>query len=346
MFGRKIKLKSARDFCRRFGIGLKAGADLLKLLESESQHGPPRQRAAIKELKQRASGGSSLADGMAASKGFFPSLMITMTRVGESTGRLERTLLSLSDHYDQQVVLRQNFLRAITWPAIQLIAAIGVISLLIMLMGMLTPATGGEMTDILGFGLRGTSGVLVFWAYIAAVSAAIAATIWAYRSNLGGVQNIVPLIYRIPVIGDAIQTITLSRFTWTLALGLETGLNPIPAIELALDATDSDYYRSGAADSEKAIRAGRSLAGALEETHLFPHELIMQVEVAEMSGTDAESINHLAEDYDRRAQSAIQTISGVATGLIWLSTAGVLIFLIVRLVMNIAGVYSSALEPI
>jgi len=346
MFGSRMKLKSARDFCRRFGVGLKAGADLLRLLESESRHGPPRQRAAMIELRERASGGSSLADGMAASKRFFPPLMITMTRVGESTGRLERTLLSLSEHYEQQVTLRQNFLRAIAWPVVQLVAAIGVVSLLIMLMGMLTPGTGGEMMDLLGFGLRGPSGVLIFWGYIAVACALVGGAIWAYRRNLGGVQNIVPLIYRIPMIGSAVQTITLARFTWTLALGLDAGLNPIPAIDLALDATDSDYYRSGAADAEGAIRRGRSLAEALAATSLFPEELIMQVEVAEMSGTDAESIDHLARDYDQRAQAAVKTIAWVATGLIWLSTAGLLIFLIVRLVMSIVGVYSSALEPI
>ncbi|MEM6365410.1 MAG: type II secretion system F family protein [Planctomycetota bacterium] len=341
-----MTLVAARDFCRRFGVGLRAGADLLMLLNAETKHGSTRHQNAMHGLVSGARQGQPLADIMREQNRYFPPLLMTMTRVGEATGKLERTMLSLADHYAQQVTLRRNFQRVIAWPMLQLVAAIGIVSLLIWLMGVLTSSTGGPMTDMLGFGLRGTSGVLIFWSYLAAFAAVLAAVVWAFRNNIGGLQNIVPLLYRVPMIGPALQTITLSRFAWTLSLALEAGLDPISSIKLSLDATDNDYYRSGGPDSEVAIRQGSTLAGALLATHLFPDELITQVEIAEMSGTDAESIDRVAQDYDERAQAAMKTIAGVATGVIWISIVGFLIFLIMRLAMNIAGVYSEALAPI
>ena len=336
-----MKLKSARDFCRRFGIGLRAGADLLRLLDSEAKNGPPKQREAISMLREEAAHGSTLADAMKKRPQFFPPLLRSMTNVGEATGTLERTFLKLAEYYEQQVTLRNNFKRAIAWPAIQFVIGVGVISLVIYIMGMIS-----GMADILGLGLRGASGVLKLWGFLALFFSVVTAMIVGFQKNIGGVQNTIPLLYKIPGLGSSLQTITLSRFTWTLSLALETGLDPIRAIRLALDSTDSDFYRSGGDDAEAAIRGGATLTEALQATAVFPEEFLTQVGVAELSGTDAESIAHVARDYDERARSAMRFIGGVATGAIWLLVSGFLIFFIIRIVMMIAGVYQEALEPI
>lgn len=325
---------------------MRAGMELLRLLEMESRQGSPRQRAAMMSLHDGAKNGELLSSLMEMEKPFFPPLLIAMTRVGEATGRMDRTLLALADHYDHRIVMRRSFIQSIAWPGLQLFGGIGVISLLIYLLGILTPAGGGEMFDPLGFGLKGGSGVLVFWAYLATFFGAIAAMIWGYKNNVGGVQNIIPLIYMIPVAGPAIQTIAIARFAWTLSLCLDSGLDPIQSIRLALDSTDNEFYRSAADGTEASIRSGMTLAETLRNTNLFPEDFITNVDVAEMSGTDAESIDSLAKDYDTRAKTAIKTLAGVATALIWLTVIGALIFLILRMAMNISGVYSEALQPI
>lgn len=338
-------LSAAGTFCRRLGTSLKAGADILAVLESESKYGTARQRDAMRGLLEGAKNGEQLSKVMKTRDKFFPPLMISMTRVGEATGRMERALLSLAENYDQQLKLRRSFVSSIIWPGIQLFGGIVVISLLIWLMGILKPATGGEMTDLLGFGLRGEKGVLIFWAYIAGFFAIVGALIWGFKNNIGGSQNIIPLFYMVPVIGPAIQTITLARFSWTLALALDSGLDPIASIGLALDSTDSDYYRAGTEDAKIAIREkGATLAGGLKATDIFPDEYLSRIEMAELSGTDAESTEGLAREYDERAKIAMKTISGFATGVVWLTVAGALIFLIFRMLMTIAAGYSEALQ--
>jgi type II secretory pathway component PulF len=255
-------------------------------------------------------------------------------------------LLTLGEHFQHQLTTRRWFLSSIAWPALQLAAGIGVISLLIFLLGVLTPAGGGQMTDVLGFGLRGGSGVLWFWFYIAIFFGILAAMVWAFMRNIAGVQNLIPLFYKIPIIGPAIQTITISKFCWTLSLSLGSGLDPIRSIDLALDSTDSDYYRSASRDAENAIRGGSTLAGALQATSLFPKDFISRIEIAEHSGTDAESIDFLTKEYDERAKRAIKVIAGVATVLIRITVMGVLIFLIFRLASSYIGALNSAGAPL
>lgn len=203
------------------------------------------------------------------------------------------------------------------------------------------------MEDMLGFGLRGGRGVLIFWCYIAGGAAVLASLFVAYKRNVGGIQNLIPLLYMIPGLGPSLQTITLSRFTRTLSLALGAGLDPIRSVKLSLDSTDSDYYRGGAKIFESAIRdRGDTMTGGLRSTELFPEPFLHMVEVSELSGTDSESIDHLAVEYERRAASAMKTLSGIATGVVWICVAGGMIFLILRIAMKIFGAYDAALQPI
>ena len=345
MFSQRMKLASATAFCHRFGTGLGAGADLLQLLDSESKQGPASQRRAMADLAAGARKGEQLSTVMERDK-FFPPLMTAMVRVGEATGRLERVLLNLAEHYQHQLQTRRAFLSSISMPLLQLVGGILVISLLIYLMGVLTPAGGGQMTDLLGFGLRGGKGVLIFWGYVAGFFGLVGLAIWGFMRNVAGVQNLIPLIYMIPIVGPSIQTITISRFCWNLSMALESGLDPIRSIRLSLDSTDSDYYRAGADDAEQAVRKGATLAQALNATSVFPDDFIGRIEIAEHSGTDAESIGYLAREYDERARGAVKMLARTATILIRVFVVLVLVFLIFRIASVVFGFYDQALEPI
>ena len=345
MFSSRMSFSAAASFCHRFGTGLHAGADMVKLLESECRIGSSQQKDAIKKLVAGVKQGEQLHVLMGQNK-FFPRLMTTMVRVGESAGKLEYLFSILTEHYTRQQQLRRKFLGAIAYPAFMLTFSIGVVSLLIYLMGILTPAGGGQMTDLLGWGLRGGSGVLIFWTYLLFFFAIAAGAVFCFFRNVAGVQNIVPLIYLIPRLGDAIQTITIARFCRVLSVGLGAGLEPIPSIALALDATDSDYYRAVQDETESAILNGATLASALEKTNIFPDDFIGKIEIAEHSGTDSESIAFLAEDYDERAQTAMKIISRIISGVVAISVVLFVLYVMFRIMSVVLGFYQEAFEPI
>lgn len=337
MFDSKMKLKESGPFCQRFGTGLKAGADLIQLLKAEAKLGSAARRDAMAHLAERAKDGELLSVSM-EQKPYFPSVLVAMTRVGEETGRLERTMLMLAENYRNQLALVRSFIKSITWPCLQLFGGIVVVSLLIWLMEAL------NIGDLLGLGLMGVDGVLKFWGILAVFFGLLYAAWFAFTRNVGGLQNVIPLIYMIPKVGPAIQTITLARFSWTLSLALDAGLEPIRAIALSLDSTDSDYYRAGADDAKEAILAGASLEGGLRATEVFPNDFLVRVETAELSGSDAEAMENLAKEYDEVAKIAIRTLSGIASAIIWLTVVGFMVFMIARIMMSILMPYNEALD--
>jgi type II secretory pathway component PulF len=344
---KRMGLAAAAQFCRRAGTSFRAGVDIVALCRSETRHGSTRQQAVMNEVSQRVAQGETLTVAMTqADPRFFPRLLIAMVRLGEETGRLERTLLELADHYQHRLEVRRNFLRAISLPALQFGIALMALGLLIWITGFLPTGQSGEPFDVLGLGLYGNRGVALYFLFLAAVAGLFWLAYQAVRNNWLNLQAAVPLLYHIPKLGPALQTITLAKFTWTLAMSSDAGLDPFRAVELALDSTGSEYYRSETETAHRAIRQGETLEGALRHTGIFPTDFLHELEVAELSGTQAESLAHLADRYDERAKAAVGVIGVVATGAILVTFSGILIFLIIRMALNVLGVYDEALDMV
>lgn len=344
MINSRMGLAASTEFCRRFGTAFRAGVDIVTLCRAEAKHGKDRRQAVMAKVAEHVASGHSLAEAMQqADANYFPRLLLSMVRLGEQTGRLERTLLQLADHYQHRLSTRRLFLMSIAWPVLQLVAAIFVIGLLIWLLGVLTPSGGGQLMDITGLGLRGTSGVVIYFTFVGMFFGMIGLFLLALRNNWFNIHAVVPLAYLIPKFGPAIQTITLARFCWTLAMSLDAGLDPMRSVELALDSTDSDYYRSEAKTAKKAIENGKTLGEALAATEIFPRDFLNALEVAELSGTDAESLQSLAQNYDERAKIAVRTLAGILTGVIWVSVIVILVFMILQMARRVFGVYDEFL---
>lgn len=340
-------LAASAGFCHRFGTSLRAGVDILTLIKSEQRNGSSKHQEVMAKVGQGVAKGNQLAESMMqADPKYFPPLLISMVHLGEQTGRLERTLLQMSEHYQHAVATRRTFLQSISWPTIQLIIAIMAIGFLIWLLGILRPATGGEMFDTLGWGLRGNSGVVIYFTIVAIIFGCLFLAFHAVRKNWFNLQSVVPIAYLIPKLGPSIQTITLARFTWTLSMALDAGLDPGRSVGLALDSTDSEYYRSEKNKAQQAIQNGRSLAESIDCTGIFPREFISALEIAEISGTDAESLGVLAADYEQRAKMAIRTIAGIATGVIWFSIAAFLVYMILSMAMRLMNAQNEVLRDL
>ena len=86
--------------------------------------------------------------------------------------------------------------------------------------------------------------------------------------------------------------------------------------------------------------------GRLEATGVFPEDFLQRIDIAEHSGTDAESIDYLTKEYDERAKQAIKVIAGLFTILIRVAVMGILIFFIFRIFSTYINAINSASDPI
>src|SRR5208337_2005471 len=91
----------------------------------------PRMRRIWEQVAEKIQQGSSLADAMTPHR-CFPNLIVQLVRVGEQTGNLEQVVTRGAEGLERRRLLRTQFLTAMAYPAIVLVAAIGVTAFMIL----------------------------------------------------------------------------------------------------------------------------------------------------------------------------------------------------------------------
>lgn len=307
----RIGTRPLAQMLRRVGTSVRAGLDVRTIWQKETERGSPTHRHQASRVTERIADGDSMAEAITACDGYFPPLTCDLIDVGEKTGRLDEVTLGLADHYEHLLDLRRTFLMGILWPAIELAAAVVIIGLLILIMGIVGSAPGREPVRILGFE-AGTKGLVTYIFFIFALLAAVAWFVIAVKRGWFGTKPI-ELAMRVPVIGGCLQTAALSRLAWTLSLALDAGMDAKRSIKLAIRSTQNAYYTSQMETVDSAIEHGREFNEALRGTNVFPDDFLTSLETAEISGTHGESLTRLANDYRDRAKGAAKTLAVAST---------------------------------
>jgi type IV pilus assembly protein PilC len=341
-----ISLKSVEGFCQRMATGLRAGVDILRLLEVEQKLGNSRYRDAIQNMDQLIRSGETLAGAMSNQGNFFPTLLIRVIRAGEHSGQIERSFLEMANYYRELRRTRGAFIGQITFPIISLGLAFFVITLIIYINGFMKSGSPTEPAfDLTGLGLRGGTGVLIFWGtsfFFVVTLGVLAFGIW--KNWLDCHKKLVPLVRNVPVVGPVFTTTALSRLSMTLSMMLGAGVDAKRSVREALLSTGNHYYMAGLERTLSELEKGKSFAESLDAPKLLPQEFIQVVEIGELSGSDSESLERLAETYREKAQLALRQLA-VAAGLaIWLMIAGIIIFAIFMIFFQIMQVYTQALK--
>lgn len=340
IFGPALGIRPLAALMRRCGVAARAGIGPTQTWEHESRGATsPRVRRYAEQIRKQLSDGDSLHRSMKACDGLFPELTVQMIEIGEEVGRTDEVMLDLADYYDQLVSLRRTFVLGITWPVIQLVMAIMIIGLLIFIMGML-----GDI-DILGFGLVGTRGVLIYFTGVITVGiVGTLAVVGLFRGWFGTMPLRIAL--RIPAIGGYLRDSALARMAWTLAMALEAGVDAIRSLQMAFDSTQNIVYQAAAPDAVQVIRDGREFHEALRNTGVIPHEFVTSLEAAELAGSESASLLHLSEQYAQKAKTASHVMTVASGFVIWGMIALIIVAMIFRLAAFYFGVLNEAVEMV
>lgn len=327
-----MKLKAVANFCRRMSIGLRAGVPLLKLLEAEQRVGNPGHPAAMQRLSESIQAGNSFAKAMLEQPRYFPRLLIQMVHASELGGRMDAMFAYMADYYEQLKETRSFFIGRITWPLVQLCMAVCVIGLVILLQGILSPNSG---YDASGIGLSGMSGFYTYCVSVLLIFGSIAVIAYGLWKNWFNChRTLMPLVQRIPMLGTALVTLGLSRLSMTLSMLLNAGVEAKRSVKQAYLATGNHYFISGVDRAVSEVAKGSSFGDAFAASQVLPEEFIESVRIGELSGTETESLDHLAHEYQERSRAALNTIAMIASFTIWLLIILLLAFMIIRMAMQ------------
>jgi type II secretory pathway component PulF len=322
----------------RLSIALSAGVDLRRAWTSETERTPSRWRPPMDQIQAALSAGEPLATAM-QDVGVFPPLVVGMIAVGEQTGHEPETLRSVAAVLERQVRTTRALRGKLAWPAFQLSVAIAVVGFLIFIAGVLRDAEG-EPIDLLGVGLTGVGGLLI---YLLLLAAAATAAWFGLTRLLKSWQNhgvVRRLLTRVPVLGPAALAAEAALWCRAASLAAGAGLDAGRLVDLASSvAPGLTVNRDHLVDS---LREGSTLAEALADTGCFPPILCEGLAVGEAAGKTDTVLARLADDFDDEAARGFTLAAQAAGGGVWVLVAGIIIFVIFRLFSGYLAILSEA----
>jgi type IV pilus assembly protein PilC len=339
----RLSNRDLTALCHRLAVETEAGIDIRRTWQRESQSARGRFRRHFAHVRDAVASGESLSLAMAGTGRVFAPLFLEMVHVGEETGTLGKVFHRLSAHYRRQVEAQRIFLGAITWPMLELALAVLVIGVLIWVLGVIADR-GGQPIDILGFGLVGTRGLVIYANFVVAVALCVAGLVVAVRRGWLWTRPLQRALLHLPGIGPALQRIYLARLAWALHLTLNVAMDFRRLVPLALRATGNDYYIRHTDQITRDVAAGQPLHVAFAASGAFPTDFLDALAVAEESGELVESMDRLSRRYEEEAEAAVRTLAVIFGFLVAVAVMALIAFMIFRIAGFYLGTINEALE--
>lgn len=336
--GRAVGVTEAAVLLRELATLVRAGLPLDQALELLAGHGSkPAVRLLIADVLKKVRAGSALADAMAQQGRAFDRFTIGMVRAGEASGALETVLMRTADTMERAQKAKSDLRSALIYPAILLttaMASVGVIVTVVI-------PSFREIFEEAGYQLPLATRIVVaigsaaetFWW----LPIALALGFWLFavraRQTPEGRKAWDRRMLRLPVIGQLLAKSETSRFSFALSMLLGNGVSMLPALEIVRGTLGNAALASAVEDVSRHVKAGRGLAGPLDDTHLFPPLAMRLIRIGEESGRLEDMLAHVAAAYEREVQQDIQrgmTILGpTITVLIALLIGGIIVSILV-----------------
>lgn len=126
IFGKLITQSVMVEFARTFGLLVGTGSLVVESLTQSSEVvGNVYYRRAILEVGSKVEKGVTIGDAMLSDE-LFPSILVEMVKVGEQTGKLDDSLIRVSEYFEREVEQTVKTLTTAMEPFIMVILAVGV----------------------------------------------------------------------------------------------------------------------------------------------------------------------------------------------------------------------------
>jgi type IV pilus assembly protein PilC len=130
----------------------------------------------------------------------------------------------------------------------------------------------------------------------------------------------------------------------TLSMLLNAGSDAKQAVRQAFLATGNHYMIGGMNQAIEQVAQGTSFSDAFEKSNVLPRDFVDASRIGELSGTETESLDSLAKEYQHQAVLAINTLATLLSVAIWLMITAVIVLMIIRMALQYINLLNSTLQ--
>ena len=344
----RIKRKDLITFTVHLSTTLSAGIPILQSLQDLiEQSEKTRFKNIIEDVSRNIRAGSSLSEALSKHPKVFSELYVSMVKAGETTGNVDKVLNDLVAFLEWQELLAMDVKQATIYPAFVLSA---VISLVVLLMTFVFPrfTVIFERTNVpLPLPTRVVMGISHFttsyWFIIVLVVIALIVSHRLAVKTAGGRYLFDKLKLKLPVFGNLLRKIALSRFSHHFGALLKAGVEIYHSLMVTEKVVGNTVIAKVISSARDYISAGESLSESLKKGNEFPSLVIRMIAIGESSGNLDKTLGKVSQYYDREVPITIKKVFAVFEPIVIASLAVVVLgmalsmFLPLYQMLNLVG---------
>jgi len=340
---------SIQELLQRFGVGQPSNADLVlfsRQMYSITKSGLPLLRGlrglaqsthnvvlrdALYDVLHSLESGRDFASSLARHPGIFSPLFISMVRVGESTGTLDKSFLRLCEYLSQDQDVQDRVKSALRYPLI----VIGVIGMAVAVITVFVIPNFAPLFKVLGNDIPLPTRIIMGTSEIARahgislIAGAILA-LFAFRRHIAteaGRYRWDRFKLKLPVLGELLHLSILSRVTRSLSISLEAGLPMIQALTLLSRSSGNEYLAERLVRLRDAVERGEPLSNAAGGAGIFTPLVLQMVLVGEETGELAQLLEEVSGYYQREVDFRLRNLTAMLEPLLIIGVGAMVLIL-------------------
>lgn len=310
MTSKRVKMRDIVIFSRQFSVMVSAGIGIDEAIKTIAGFTVNDELSkSLLEIQNDLGNGIPMSESMLKYKKIFKFFFISMMRIGEFSGELDKVLVQTADFYEAEGKLQKRIMSALFYPIILVVLIIGIVYFL---MTGIIPTFEGmfkslqvELPAITRL-LISISGFLqTFGIFILGGFALIVFGLLRWYQTERGKYAIDNTLLTIPVFKTVYVKTTTARFSRSMDILLTSGVTIMQSFEIIDSLMSNAVIQKRFEVCKENVSLGYSYSSSLEKMDFFPEILINMVAVGEKTGSLGEVFDKTSSFFEDEANAAI-----------------------------------------
>ena len=341
----ELSLKSQVFFAKRLAFLMEAEVPILEALSMLQSHVSKKsEKKIIERIIDDVSRGQSLAKSIAKTPTLFGPSDVAIITVGESTGTLRENLAYLGTELEKREKSRGKIISALIYPALVFVAAVGIISFLLLYLFPKIIPVFASLHRELPFSTQVVIGISVFlkswWMLLSGfLLLLICGSIFFIQKNTKARLLFDQALVRIPLVGMLVRQQILAQSMRTIGVLLRSGIALPDALGATADAVQNTAYQASFRSFAECAKRGEHIADTFKtQPLLFPEVCAQMSAVGERSGNLSDSFLYLSNLYEQEGEESLARFSSLLEPALMLSMGFIIAFIAISIITPIYGI--------
>ena len=314
--GRRPSADDVAGTIRQLSIMIRAGVPLVEGLSGLAEQArSPVLAHALETMGTDVSQGGSLSESFAKHPSVFPNLAVEMAGVAEAGGNLAESLSKLADHMESGAEITRKVKGALAYPIV--VMCISVVTVLVMVTFILPRFT--KLFKQMGAKVPWTTQMLIaishavtsYWYLFLAAGIGVFYLTRKFLQTPSGKRKFDALALRLPLIGDVVNKIVLSRVLACMSTLLGSGVPMLKTLETAGAAANNEIVKDALLKASREVAEGSATSQSLRSAGVFPPLVLQMVASGEKTGELPTMLAYVCTLYDRQTEAKVKSLTSI-----------------------------------